>query len=155
MDFECNGQLYHVGARFKALFMSNLVPVSDLGCIFFVFLTSGLEQYAHLPVPSGYDGPNEGKGELWISVDNIDAIDGDELGLVIAENVENGAGVGQGMDSKASRLPFDLLACRGKKWFRKTGAFCLDPILLGGRSKRRKFKTLCKQINFGFSVTIF
>ena len=33
-----------MGARFEALFMGVLTAVSNLGCIFFRILTSGLEQ---------------------------------------------------------------------------------------------------------------
>ena len=43
-DLEAKGQLYQVGACFEALFMGVLTAVSNLGCIFFRILTSGLEQ---------------------------------------------------------------------------------------------------------------
>ena len=49
-DLEAKGQLYHVGARFEALFMGVLTAVSNLGCIFFRILISGLEQMCSVNV---------------------------------------------------------------------------------------------------------
>ena len=50
MDLEAKGQLYQVGARFETLFMGVLTATSNLGCNFFRFLTSGLEQCEYLKI---------------------------------------------------------------------------------------------------------
>ena len=53
-DLEAKGQIYEVGAHLEALFMSVLMAASNSGCIFFRFLTSGLEQCAVVGKKLGY-----------------------------------------------------------------------------------------------------
>ena len=52
-DFEVVGELYHVGARFKALDESVLTAPSVLSCIFFTILTLLSEQCACRDVVPG------------------------------------------------------------------------------------------------------
>ena len=51
-DAKAEGQLYHVGAGFEAVFMGLLMAASDVSCNFFCILTSGFEQcvevYIHM-----------------------------------------------------------------------------------------------------------
>ena len=50
------------------------------------------------PIP-GDDGPHQGQGDLLVPVHQVHAVDGHDLGVVVPEDVEHRAGIGQVVNS--------------------------------------------------------